>query len=70
MLYETKEEQKTVNSTNAINPVSLDDIDISANLTNFDGAAKLAAKIGAGANTLNGLFTSHVVWALKTINLI
>jgi len=46
-LYEPKEDQKTVNSTNAINPVSLDDIDISANLTNFDGAAKLAAKIGA-----------------------
>ena len=32
ILYETKEEQKTVNSLNGINPVSLDDIDISAKL--------------------------------------
>ena len=45
MLYETKEEQKTVNSTNAMKPVSLDDIDISANLSNYDGAGKLATKL-------------------------
>ena len=62
MLYETKEEQKTVSSTNAIHPVSLDDIDISANLSNFDGAAKLAAKIGA-TNDISELFTSHMKWA-------
>ena len=65
MLYETKEEQKTVNSTNAINPVSLDDIDISAPLSNYEGANKIAAKIGSNVNSLNALFTSHMIWALK-----
>ena len=64
MLYESKEEQKSVNSLNAINPVSLDDIDITANLSNYDGAAKLAAKIGATGD-ISDLFTSHMVWALK-----
>ena len=46
MLYETKEEQKkTVNSLNGKNPVSLDDIDISAKLSNYEDTSKLAAKI-------------------------
>ena len=60
MLYETKEEQKTVNSTNAINPVSLDDIDISAKLSNFDKAAKLASQIGATGD-ISDLFTSLLI---------
>ena len=64
MLYETKEEQNTVNSTNAINPVSLNDIDINP-LVSYPDANKLATRIGAGAGTLNNLFTSHMVWALK-----
>ena len=64
MLCETKEEQKTVNSLNGINPVSLDDIDISAVLLNYEDASKLAAKSGATGDISN-LFTSHMKWALK-----
>ena len=64
MLYETKEEQKTVNSTNAINPVSHDDIDISAKLPKYEDAAKLAAKIGATGD-ISKLFISHMKWDLK-----
>ena len=64
MLYETKNEQNTVNSTNAINPVSLDDIDINP-LVSYPDANKIATRIGANANTLNNLFTSHMVWALN-----
>ena len=68
MLYETKEEQETVNSLNGINPVSLDDIDISANLSNYEDASKLAAKIGATGD-ISDLFTSHEM-GIKTISLI
>ena len=64
MSYETKEEQKTVNSLNGINPASLDDIDISAKLKNYEDAGKLAAKIGATGD-INVLFTSHMKWAIK-----
>ena len=66
-LYETKEEQNTVNSLISINPVSFDDIDISANLSNYDGAVKLAAKIGA--KMILVVYLRHI-WALKTISLI
>ena len=43
MLYETKEEQNTVYSTNAINPVSLDDTDINP-LVSYPDAKKISNK--------------------------
>ena len=33
-------------------------------MSNYDGAEKLATKIGA-TNDISGLFSSHMVWALK-----
>ena len=64
MLYESKHEQDTVLSTNKITPPSINDMDSTLGVT-YDGANILAAKVGANANSLNALFSRHMLWAIK-----
>ena len=64
MLYESKHEQNTVLSTNKITPPSINDMDSTLGVT-YDGANILAAKVGANANSLNNLFSRHMLWAIK-----
>ena len=55
---------KQKKNKHAINPVSLDDIYISAKLSNYEDASKLAAKIGATGD-ISDLYTSHAMGIKK-----
>jgi len=67
MLYESKSEQLTVNSTNPINILSPQDVDVTP-FTFYKNAVKLATNLGVqgGAiNTFTQLLSPHMVWALE-----
>ena len=63
--YETKEKQKTDNSSNDINSLSLDDR-YDTLLPNFECASKLAMKNGGTTNTSH-FISPRVVLAPKSI---
>ena len=72
MLYESQLEQKTVNSTNAINPLDSKDVDTNAGVM-FDNIVALSNRLGITPNalpmttagSLANLLTPHMIWALK-----
>ena len=70
MLFESKLEQDTVNSTSKIKVMSQDDQDDTLGVI-YDNYIKLATAVGvtAGANTtaFGGLFSKRMLWALKII---
>ena len=65
MLYESKQEQATVLSTNAINPPALEDMDPTLGVI-YPEAALLANAIDPAAPPdIHALFSKHMIWALK-----
>ena len=64
MLYESEAEQRTVNSTNAIIPMSQDDLGTTAYATT-DMTGALEAQLGANAGTLAGKLSKRMIYALK-----
>ena len=64
MLYESPQEQQTVNSTNAINPLSSDDVLSNTGII-YNNVGNVAAKIGCAAANITGTFTNHMCWAMK-----
>ena len=64
MLYESPNEEKSVNCTNGIIPMDSDDMSVAVG-TIYNDYTSLAAKMGSGENALGGLFSKRMIWALK-----
>ena len=65
MLYETKSEQQSVYSTNAISPLSIEDSAVTTGVI-YDDYVAVGTKLGLAAPfTLNDNFSKHMIWALK-----
>ena len=64
-MIESENEQKTVSSTNSINPLNTEDIDVSVGSV-CDNFLTIGRDLGCNpANGLQNLFTKHMIYALK-----
>ena len=64
MLYESPNEEKSVNCTNAIIPMDSDDMSVATGAI-YNDFSSLETKIGVTAGNLTQLFSKRMIWALK-----